>query len=780
MRSPAIVLASNALAALAVVGASWALPGLAGGRAQANTLEDVFAVQDTFTFDRPAAEAVMAGELVLLRAVDGTLSAVRADTGAVVWRRAADLGAEMRFRLIGDTVILTTPAGLEAVRRDSGMRTWSWVPVCEVDRCRSRIAAESRATLLMETTDGFWHAVAVDTGRTLWRVKASAPPGAEVALSPHAVIAGTSSWAAGLELTFLDPDTGRELARWRSDKVSGGVAPVWHRTTRGARVLIPNPTAPARRAGPPDIAEALIIDSLGKVAERRAVPSLSGVGTRVAWSRVMPDEALVAVDGGPGGRAHILRIHERSKGRIEVEFASDLGVPFPVGAALVLPPSGARATWGVLRAGQKLWRAEMAGLSPAARTFAISDRYALLAHHDGLVEADIALEKVTGVGVLDLDARDPLLAAGWHGRVPVLVQGTKMTLLRRMKLIEVRDKLKHAELRGVDTAPLRSRLGRFALLAEHLARFERDEDDFDPGPDEPEPREAAPPAEPGPRPQAAAESAAAAAEKAAREAAEKAMALAPDEAATVRTLRNAWLGGESEAVSKAAQTWLERAEAPAKEPQRVAAALGWMFFGVAVAPDRSEGLEWLLGPARWVVRFRPGLPLGARVAWALLAARAGDGALAAEYLDAEEGGLAASARRALAVRALKGMRDTVGDLRSRASREMFGQGLKHFAHVDLLFGASAERVRALADRVADDPAVLSEIDGYMHVIGVKQVSRAPIDVEVCALGCQVVAERCGFTGDADPCVRRCMKSGAVRLAGSPRAEAGDDAWYCGF
>lgn len=777
MRSTAVAKAPNALTTLTALGLWGALLALSVAPARGNTLEDIFAVQDTFTFDRPAAEAVMAGDLVLLRAVDGTLSAVRADTGALVWRRAADLGAEMRFRILGDTILLTTAAGLEAVRRDSGMRTWSWVPLCELDRCRSRIVAEGRATLLMETTDGFWHAVAVETGRTLWRVKASAPPGAEIALSPHAVIAATSSWAAGLELTFLDPDNGRELARWRSDKVSGGVAPVWHRTTRGARVLISNPPSPARRAGPPDIAEALIIDSLGKVAERRAVPALSGVGTRVAWSRVTPDEALVAVDGGPGGRAHILRIHERSKGRIEVELASDLGVPFPASSALVLPPSGARATWGILRGGHKLWRAEMAGLSPAARTFAVSDRYALLAHHDGLVEADIALEKVTGVGVLDLDARDPLLAAGWHGRTPVIVQGTKMTLLRRMKLIEVRDKLKHAELRGVDTAPLRARLGRFALLAEHLARFERDEDDFDPGPDEPEAPEAAPKPAAGAQP---ATDPAAAAQKAAREASEKAMALAADETATLRNLRDAWLGGEIEAVSRAAQTWLERAEVPAKEPQRVAGALGWMFFGVAVAPDRPDGLEWLLGPARWVARFREGLPLGARVAWALVSARAGDGALAAEFLDSEEGGLAASARRVLAVRALKGMRDTGGDLRSRASREMFGQGLKHFAHVDLLFGASAERVRALADRVAEEAAVLSEIDGYMHVIGIKQVSRGPADVEVCALGCQVVADRCGFSGDADPCVRRCLKSGAVRLAGSPRAEAGDDAWYCGF
>jgi|GEM_PF-3128603 len=754
-------------------------------QAQANTLEDVFAVQDTFAFDRPATEAVLAGDLILLRAIDGTLSAIRGDTGALVWRRAADLGAEMRFHVEGDTVVLTVPRGLEAVRRDNGMRLWGWAPTCK-EQCRVRVVARNRTMTLMETSDGFWQAVRTDNGRELWRVKAPANVVGRVAISPHAIIVPSSSFEANLQLTFLNPDTGVETARWKGAQASGGAAPTWHESTRGARVLITRPVSPKGRAGPPDLAEMLIVDSMGKIAERRPIAALTGIGQRIAWSEATADEALIMVDDPPKPRAHILRLNERSQGRIEVEIATDLGPPFAQGEAYVFPPAGAHATWGLLRPGHKLWRPEIAGLSPATRAFALTERHGLFAHFDGVVEADIALEKVTGVGVLELDPSDPILAVGWVGRTPLIIQSKRVTVLKRMKMIEIRDKIKRAELGGVDTAPLRKRLGRFPLLKERLDQFVRLEDDFDPGNADDDDGGITIEAAPTPKapataaPKVAAPLADEQALAAAREAEAKTMALQPDETATLKTLRDAWLGGEASAVVKAMSTWLERASTPAAEPQRVASALGWMLYGVEVAPDRTVGLEWLLGPARAIVGARAGLPPASQIVWALIAARAGDSALAAEFLPDGDGGLVASARRSLAVRALKGMRDMVGDLRSVSQRQTFGRALGQFQHSDLLFGASAKRVKDLADRVGADPSVLSEIDGYLHVIGVKQVSNTPIDVEMCALGCDTIGARCGHAGDSDACVRRCLKSGAVRLAGPPRASPTDPDWYCGL
>jgi hypothetical protein len=778
--------------------------GAPAAPAPTNTLEDVFAVRDTHVFDRPAVEAALAGPVLLLRSADGTLSAVEAATGALLWRKAAELGPEMRFRVRGELVLLSVPQGLEAVRLANGMRAWAWAPGC-VGPCRTRLIADDRNLLLAESSDGQWHALDPMTGRQLWKAPATALVGGDAAIGNHAIVAAIATWAGGIELAFHDRDSGRPLARWKSPAAEAGFAPIWRVTPRGVRVLLPGPPLSAGQRTVP-LAQVLIVDATGRTAETRVVQPIAGVGTRVRWFGLGADEAWLLVDDPASQRSHLLRINDRHTGRIDVEIATGLSLPFehPSSGSLVFPPSGDSVSWGIMRADRKLWRAHIEGMNTAARGFAVDERHGLVVHHDGMAEADVALEKVTGVGVLELDATDPILVVGWSGRTPLVVQGTRVTLFRRMKVIEVRDKLRQAEARGVDTVPLRERIGRFRLLRERIGEApEVAPSDFEPTAD---PSESPEPAETPTRPQPAGPTGQGAPAPATtppptsgpgttpptndvrappaptNDDAQKAMALFPDESATINTLRDAWLNGEHGAVAQAAATWLERARIPAAEPQRVAGALGWLFFEVAVAPDRADGLEWLLAPARVVALVREGLPPAERVVWALIAARAGDGGLAATFLDGDalRGGLAASARRALALRAMKGMRDSVGDLRQASARAMFGAALAAFPHIDLLFGASAQRVRDLSGRLEEDPTVMTEIDGYLHVIGIRQLAKVPMDVETCVLACDVVAQRCGFTGDTEPCVKRCLKNGSARLAGVPKANPKDAAWFCGL
>jgi hypothetical protein len=677
-------------------------------------------------------------------------------------------------------------AGEDAVERfahATGEVAWRW-------------PAGGPLTLLAADPEGFLAAsgdnvslVASHDGRVAWRLRDAAGWVTGGLAGGHAVAATRDG-----TLVFGSRARGTESGRW---KAVGGAMVAWRVSEAGARALV---TAGRGKTG--EVATLVAVDASGRELGREPMPRPDGLrGTPVVkFASVTTDGAVLQLEAPDGSRGWLVRRFGR---QVEVSAVDGLGeaqvlpgagdlVRFGPGAgdagldastptaggALVFPgqPGG---TWRLLSPGRPAWALALDGVDVDGGRVggevgpATSRRWALLVAGDAILRLDLALERIVGVGAME-GPRDALAAAwiagpaggaGGHaaGGWPVVARMREVVAGRATRVGDYLSRLRQAEAAGDldEVRERRTRLGRFGATRGLLGN------DAPPVPREPQVT-----LEPEPVAAAAATDADCAGAGCADP-----LALSDAEARTIATLREAWLGGDATSAVAAAAKWLARDSDADGAARRVAAALGWLLLDVAVAQDGSPP-EGLAGLAKTVAGMRAGLPWLERVVWALVAARGREDDAAAAFLDARDAtALGRTARRAEAARALRRMRDTAG--KGAESGAKLATGLASFAHLEALFGPTAARVRALIPRLATEVPARVEFDDYAHGLGLHLVGRAPMEVELCALGCELLAERCGADHLEDACVSRCTASGVVRLATASRAAETGPGWYCG-
>jgi hypothetical protein len=730
------------------------------------------------------AVVVDAAGVVVLRGGGGGLRGLDLASGQVRWATRGPPGARGRIERAREAVLVAGDDAVVRLAAATGEPLWRWAPggalkVLAADADGLLVASGELAVLL-----------AARTGEVAWRLHA--PGGWESGglASGHAVLA-----TRGGGLVFVSRARGTEAGRWGA---GGDALAAWRVSETGARALVLR--AAGSRGGGAS-AELVTFDALGRERGREALPGAPGAtagGPRVA--EVTADGALMVVGAAGGGRAWLLR---RFGARTEVVEADGLGAPVRLageggaaaedGEVLVFP--GLRgALWRVVSPGRAAWAVALPGVNGGAGEVVgavcpmtsmasvdavdsidagergVGARSVLLVAGDAAIRLDLGLERVIGAGVVDGDGAGAAVAAAWiagpptrggaAGGWPLVVRAREVVAGRATRASEVLANLSEFEARGGPTEASKARRGlldRFGVTGDA-------------------PRAGALDVSETGATASTASTARASAVCVGRGCGDP-LAMSDAEVRRVAGMREAWLAGDAASVTTAAAEWLGREPRPEVAAPRVAAGLGWLLLDVAVAVDGAPPAG-VVALAKAAARVRAGLPWLERAVWALVAARAGAHDAAADLLDALDApALGVTARRAAAARALKGLRDAAG-AGADAGRRL-ADGLAGFGHIDALYGSSAGRVRALVGRLATDPKALAELDDHAHGLGLHLVGRGAMEVELCALGCELLATRCGADHLEDACVTRCATTGAVRLAAVSRAAETGPGWYCG-